>query len=263
MSLEFDRTRKHEAYNPKMSTAQICLECGGTGWRRSVDRVGVTRCDCLKRSRVERLFFRAGIPERYRHCDFENFHSVRNVTTKSVEIAKIVAEEFVNRYPAPPPQTGLLFVGNPGAGKTHLAVALIKALIRLKSIPCLFRSFPELLKDIQSTYDPISQSSEYAIVEPVLQTEVLALDELGAKPPSAWVQDTVGYILNTRYNENKVTMLTTNYPDRDPEFKSKITDTLVDRIGERIRSRLYEMCKTVPMNGRDFREAVMQGQHQL
>src|SRR4029079_2623009 len=110
--------------------------------------------------------------------------------------------------------------------------------------------FPELLKEIQNSYNAVSQASELSLLTPVLETEVLVLDELGAQNPSSWVQDEVSYVLNYRYNGNKVTILTTNYKDEEERKDRKgITDTLSERIGVRMRSRLYEMCKTIKMNG--------------
>jgi DNA replication protein DnaC len=171
------------------------------------------------------------------------------------------AEKFVEEYPMSPP-FGLLFMGPQGIGKTHLAVGIIKRLMREKNVPCLFRTFPELLKEIQNSYNPISQTSELSLLSPVLEIEVLVLDELGAQNPSSWVRDTVGYVLNYRYNENKVTILTTNFLDRDEgTTKPGTPDTLTERIGERMRSRLYEMCKTVEMGGKDFRKEVKEAQH--
>jgi DNA replication protein DnaC len=109
----------------------------------------------------------------------------------------------------------------------------------------------------------VSQATEFSLLAPVLETEVLVLDELGAQNPSSWVRDEVAYILNHRYNENKVTILTTNYKDEEErkDIKAGITDTLSDRIGVRMRSRLYEMCKTIKMDGNDFRRAVKQAEH--
>ena len=158
---------------------------------------------------------------------------------------------------------GLLFMGPAGIGKTHLAVGIIKELIRRKSVQCLFVTFPELLKEIQNSYNPISQASELSLLEPVLEIEVLVLDELGAQNPSVWVRDTVAYVLNYRYNENKVTIVTTNYVDREEQegVKPGITDTLSQRIGDRIRSRLFEMCKTIKMDGIDYRKEIKEAKH--
>ena len=242
----------------------VCPQCGGTGWSR-VERngaSGVARCECLKRSRSGRLVQNAHIPERYKHCDLESFTLHSSLTNQSHESAKTIAEKFVKEYPASMP-FGLLFIGPPGVGKTHLSVGIIRALMEIKGVPCLFRTFPELLKEIQNSYSPVSQSSEFGLLAPVLETEVLVLDELGAQTPSSWVKDTVSYIINYRYGESKVTIFTTNYQDQDAPagVSSKGAYTLAERIGDQMRSRLFEMCKTVKINGNDFRQKVKQAEH--
>ncbi len=239
-----------------MLAPETCPQCGDTGWRPA-DREGVsgvTPCECAKRLRMDRLLEAARIPERHRMCDFESFHVNLPFSTKHIRDAKLIAEKFVDEYPTSPPM-GLLFVGKPGVGKTHLAVSIIKSLIRDKAVPCLFRAFPELLKEIQMSFNRVSNTSEMALLSPVLDAEVLVLDELGAQKPTAWALDTVGNVIGSRYNANKTTILTTNYPDRAETTApvKGVGDSLIDRIGDRIRSRLYEMCKTVPMKGDDFR----------
>jgi DNA replication protein DnaC len=99
-------------------------------------------------------------------------------------------------------------------------------------------------------------------LRPVFEAEVLVLDELGAQKPTDWVWDTVALILNTRYNDKRTTVITTNYPDLPPASTSSTTaqraareETLGDRIGERMRSRLAEMCVRIEMNGADFRQS--------
>ena len=243
----------------------VCPACGGTGWAR-IQRGGangVARCDCQKRTRSDRLLQQSKIPARYTHCDLENFDLSQRLTNQSHEKAKLAAEKFVREYPSSMP-FGLLFMGPPGVGKTHLAVGIVKGLMKQKSVPCLFRTFPELLKEIQSSYSPISQSSEYSLLAPVLDTEVLVLDELGAQTPSSWVKDTVSYIINYRYGESKVTIFTTNFLDKDEPSsaqKSSATYTLAERIGDQMRSRLFEMCKTLAISGGDFRQKVKQAEH--
>jgi len=238
---------------------EVCSKCHDTGWQRSErDGIhGVVRCECIKGSRFERLLANANIPRRYEHCELDNFENpFRNTST---DIARVGAAGFVAEYPI---RFGLLFMGPQGVGKTHLAVGIIKKLIRQKSVPCLFCTFPELLKEIQDSWNPISQSSEMTLLNPVLNTEVLVLDELGAQKPSDWVRDQVAYVLNYRYNENKVTIVTTNFLDYDSEdVKPGRPDSLTQRIGPRIRSRLFEMCKTIKMDGKDFRAEIMHANH--
>ena len=172
---------------------------------------------------------------------------------------------FVEQYPVE--STGLLLIGPVGVGKTHLAVGIMKELILKKSIACLFYDYRELLKQIQNSYNDSVKATELEVLRPVFDTEVVILDELGAVKPTEWVWDTVSLILNTRYNDNRTTIITTNYPDdagQDPyanpvsEFaraqKAMRRETLGDRIGERMRSRLHEMCRIVKFDGQDFRQ---------
>lgn len=141
-------------------------------------------------------------------------------------------------------------MGGVGVGKTHLAVSIIHSLTTEKSVPCLFYEFGSLLKEIQDSYNPQTKSSELAVLAPVLNVEVLVLDELGAVKPTDWVQDTMYHIINKRYNDRKFTIFTTNYPDERP---AEGKETLVDRIGVRARSRIFEMCRTVKIEGEDYR----------
>jgi DNA replication protein DnaC len=128
-------------------------------------------------------------------------------------------------------------------------VAIIRGLVE-KSVPCLFYEFGALLKKIQESYDAHAQTSEMNVLTPVFETEVLVLDELGASKPTDWVRDTMMRIIGTRYNERKLTIFTTNYRD---ERQSPTEETLEDRVGLRLRSRIYEMCRTVEIEGEDYR----------
>jgi DNA replication protein DnaC len=118
-------------------------------------------------------------------------------------------------------------------------------------VPCIFYEFGSLLKEIQNSYNPVLQTSQYKVLAPVFEAEVLVLGELGASKPTDWVRDTVMQIINTCYNDKKLTIFTTNYLDGRP---SERDETLKDRIGVRLRSRLYEMCKTVQIEGDDYRK---------
>ena len=159
-------------------------------------------------------------------------------------------------------------MGPSGVGKTHLAVSALKELIK-RGHAGLFCDYRELLKEIQASYNPASESTEMGILEPIRTVEILVLDDLGASKPSAWVLDIIGLVLNARYNEKRVTILTTNYFDETtntepaPKLPSgqRMTvkeDTLADRIGARMRSRLFEMCRTVEVYAPDFRREVRQ-----
>jgi DNA replication protein DnaC len=156
---------------------------------------------------------------------------------------------------------GLLLTGTVGVGKTHLAVGIAQALIFEKGVRAFFCDYRELLKRIQESYNAQVATTELQILAPVFEAEVLILDELGAQKPTDWVWDTVALILNTRYNDKRTTLITTNYPNAPAALardagKANREETLGDRIGERMRSRLAEMCVEVEMRGSDLRQSV-------
>ena len=103
-------------------------------------------------------------------------------------------------------------MGSSGTGKTHLAVAALRQLMT-RGHRARFYDYRELLKEIQASYNPDHPVSEMSVLEPVLEAEVVLIDDIGASKPSAWALDTIGHILNKRYNEKRVTLLTTNYLD--------------------------------------------------
>jgi DNA replication protein DnaC len=234
---------------------EVCPQCEGTGWKPI--SVGgerrVTRCDCRLQARSQTLLAAARVPKRYEHCELSNFDF--DGPHLGLAPARMAACKFVEEYPVD--KTGLLFIGDVGRGKTHLAVGIIKELILSKGIACFFCDFRELLKNIQNSYNPSVQATELSVLRPVFEAEVLVLDELGAVKPTEWVWDTVSLVLNTRYNDNRTTILTTNFknePARASEGRHGKEETLGDRIGERMRSRLHEMCRIVMMEGEDFRQ---------
>jgi DNA replication protein DnaC len=248
-------------------SVEVCPICEGTGWK-IISNGGderAARCDCRVQARSKALLAAARIPKRYEHCELDEFDTRFDGSHPAQEKALLESRAFVEHYPVE--STGLLLIGPVGVGKTHLAVGMMKELILNKGIACLFYDYRELLKQIQNSYNDSVKATELEVLRPVFETEVLVLDELGAVKPTEWVWDTVSLILNTRYNDNRTTIITTNYPD-DPgqepygnpasEFgraqRAVRRETLGDRIGERMRSRLHEMCRVVKLEGQDFRQ---------
>jgi DNA replication protein DnaC len=217
----------------------------------------VTRCDCQLRARAQSLLSGARIPKRYEHCELSEFDPHFQGAHPALAHALLEAKAFVAAYPLE--TTGLLLIGGIGVGKTHLAVGIMKELILNKGTACLFYDYRELLKQIQNSYNHSVQATELDVLRPVFESEVLVLDELGAVKPTEWVWDTVSLILNTRYNDNRTTIITTNFEDKPaaavagPRGAAR-EETLGDRIGERMRSRLHEMCRIIKLEGSDFRQ---------
>src|SRR4029077_13305470 len=141
---------------------------------------------------------------------------------------------------------GLLLMGGCGAGKTHLAVAALVEIINSgKPGRVLFCNFQDLIQEIQASFDAEAAVSKSEILRPLLEVDLLVLDELGSQKPTQFVQDVLYYVINSRYNTERATIFTTNYFD-DASVDGQ---RLQDRIGDRLRSRLHEMTELISMRG--------------
>jgi DNA replication protein DnaC len=229
-----------------------CPLCDDTGWK-PIDDHGVrrvVRCDCWRERIVHDRLGDANIPKRYLHCTFENFTAYNESLEQAVAKARHVADSF-------PVSRGLLFEGQPGVGKTHLAVAVLKQVIETAGVRGLFYDTRDLLRIIRSTYDPSIRTTELEILRPVMTADLLVLDDLGAEKTSEWVEETMNLIVNTRYNERRLTVFTSNYQDFPEELAEP--NSLIFRIGHRMRSRLHEMCEFLQLDGADYRELPVNG----
>jgi DNA replication protein DnaC len=261
-------SKKGSSYLKTANTAaDVCPLCEGTGWKTIPATASapkdrrVTRCDCQLRARNQTLLGAARIPKRYEHCELASYTTDFPGAHPSLAFAHLSAARFAHEYD-PRDGAGLLIIGKIGTGKTHLAVGITKELILNKGISCLFYDYRELLKEIQNSYNATVQTTELDVLRPVFEADVLVLDELGAVKPTEWVWDTVSLILNTRYNDNRTTIITTNFEDQpaggtnggSAVRAAARAESLGDRIGERMRSRLHEMCRIIKMEGEDFRQ---------
>lgn len=240
-----DDEQERDFYNAPGAAEEldVCQTCFGSGME-IVPGKGARPCECRKQKSHTNLLDKARIPKRYIDCHFHNYKILNPTQDRAFRYASRLAMDF------PAIERGALFMGTVGVGKTHLAVSILKGLTE-RGFNCLFYEFGALLKEIQDSYNPVSKISELKVLSPIFNAEILVLDEIGASKPTEWVRDTMAHIINTRYNDKKLTIFTTNYLD---ERRNEREETLEDRIGVRLRSRLYEMCKTIVIGGDDFRK---------
>lgn len=227
-----------------------CDVCNGTTWKTvEIDGVErVARCDCWRRTLVDQQYKSARIPARYSRCELANFeHQGMN----SLREAWRKATAFVEAFPVV--DKGLLFFGPTGVGKTHLGVGILKEVIRQKGARAYFFETSELLKLVRDTYNRSVEETEMDVLRPVLEADFLLLDDLGTERTSEWVQETLGLVVNTRYNARRPTVFTSNLVDKE-DPKVPLQNTFVFQLGVRTRSRLVEMCDWVQIDGLDVRE---------
>lgn len=239
--------------------AEACPICGGSGWK-IIEREGISgaeKCECANRGREQRNEQKANIPPLYRNASLSNFEAFGGREALKYALADV--NKYVQKYPLDLDKPGLLFIGPPGTGKTHLAVAALRGLIA-KGFEGIFFDFQALLNHIRSGYDQASGTMDRDAYRTALDAEILLLDDLGAHRITDWVEDTVTSIITQRCNSRRATIATTNL-EKERSYTSPTEQnlyskySLVERIGMRAYSRLFEMCKVIEMPSvEDYRQ---------
>ena len=235
----------------------VCEKCHGSGWivRERDGLSGAERCECQQAGRAERLLSDAGIPPNYREASIDSFVIPQDNPVAGTPMRELLrtVRSYVREYPTSD-KPGLLFIGNPGTGKTHLAVAALKGLIA-KGFEGVFFDYQNLLNRIRSSFDAASGTSDREAYRTALDTDVLLLDDLGAQRLTEFTEDTITSIITYRCNNRKALIATTNLCDTTlgdrrgagPQGEINTRFFLEERIGMRAHSRLFEMCRIVRM----------------
>jgi DNA replication protein DnaC len=224
-----------------------CPLCDDTGWK-PVDDKGlrrVVRCDCWREKAAAQALADARIPPRYQGCEFSSFVTYPNDRLLNA-VAK--ARRFAESFPVV--DKGLMIIGPPGIGKTHLAVSALKQAVRTTGAQARYYDTRGLLTQIRSTYNSTTKTAEMDVIRPVMEAQLLILDDLGAERLTDWVEETMNVIVNSRYNAKLPTIFTSNYEDVPG---SDDMNSLFVRVGFRLHSRLREMCEFLEYDGPDYR----------
>jgi DNA replication protein DnaC len=229
-----------------------CGVCKGSGYFFETDEFGyrlAIPCACTQLVQRARAFTDAQIPARYEAAEFGRIQVDKGAS--DIVTAKRQAWRFAREYE--PGASGILLYGTVGTGKTYLTVAILRYLILSRGVRARFTEFMHLLSDLRATFGDRGQAE--VVMRPLVDVPLLVIDELGKGRGSDWELSVLDELISKRYNARRTTVFTTNYgiESSTQNTESSETESLRDRIGVRIHSRLMEMCDPVRLCGVDLR----------
>lgn len=213
--------------------------CDGSGL--VIDEATNTAYDCRCRvqliARAKARNLSAVIPRRYRDVAFERppvIEMDRDVVRATRDFTDSIDEQLGAGR-------GLWFMGPVGTGKTTLAMLVSKAALEAGRSVAIY-SLPRLLNEIRDIHR--AERSHIDLLDRLTAVDLLHVDDVGAERTNEWVLEELYSIVNSRYEEQRSIVITTNIDDHD---------ALCDQIGARTVSRLTEMCQEMLLSGEDRR----------
>lgn len=238
------------AADPCHCLAPVCPACDDS---RLVSMAGgFVPCDCARVARRGRWFDAARLPGRYAHATLAGAEGLHAELLRAwVDGWRPVEEGGDGR--------GILLHGNVGTGKTHLVVGAARALVLHHGAQVRFVEFTHLVSDLKASFDRGEGAT--GLLEPLARVDILVIDELGKGRLTEFEDTLVDELISRRYNAGLPLLATTNYaPGRATGRRTannadpSTLPSLADRLGERVYSRLREMCDFHPIAGPDLRE---------
>jgi DNA replication protein DnaC len=242
-----------------------CPLCKGTGLVASVAEGSVERrtprrrCMCQYVAQRMRSFDAVLIPARHAESTRASF-----VPSSKHQMAVLVAvTKYLDDYDPHRENRGMVLWGGVGRGKTHLLVSMLRELVFRHGVSARFVEFSHLLADLKSGFDSGRGASE--LIDPLVAVDVLAIDELGKGRNTEFEGTVLDELVSRRYNAMRPMLASTNFKPQPASGRAVANaaevavgvappPSLVDRVGDRIWSRLNETCEFVELRGDDYRE---------
>jgi len=231
-----------------------CKLCDGSGFRFDDEARKAYPCSCrparLARKRAAAVAGR--IPKAYRGVSFERapLPSLERSHRHVVRAVRRYCDSMSEQLAA---GRGMWFTGPPGTGKTTLAMLISKHAMEADHTVAIY-SLPRLLSLLRETFRDDSPRSLSQLVDVLCSVDLLHIDDVGAEQTTPWVLEQLYTVVNTRYEEQRSIIVTTNLIGTEASPDTHPAAALREQIGERTVSRLYEMCgEPLPMFGDDAR----------
>ncbi|MFK7928493.1 MAG: AFG1/ZapE family ATPase [Myxococcota bacterium] len=242
------------------AASSACPACNGTQWvRQGADRTQpVQRCGCHIFGQRLALYSRAGVPGRLAPCTFATYRLTDPAAQRD---ACATAQALAGGFKKGEINRGFVLWGPVGRGKTHLLAAALRQLTLEHGVACRFIEFSHLLAELKGRFD--RKQGAAALLDELVEVEVLAIDELGKGMLTEWELSVIDQLVSRRYNAARTILATTNFRDGPPsgiavpnlaDPRPDHQPTLSDRVGERVYSRLSEMCDFQYLGGKDWRQ---------
>lgn len=225
--------------NKPASKPDRCDKCGGCGY--VLTEQGAVQCQCVRDVRLTYAFRQARIPRKFMNKSLENFQAKKSRHKEIIVGAGQFVQTFRGRD-AEHPGRGLLLIGREGTGKTHVAVGILKEIIR-RGYTGLYWNVPELFLELRRLMSDDVDKTEADLFDEAAEADLLVLDDLGAERVSDYVVDRLYVLINGRYENDTATIITTN----------RTVEELRAQIGARIASRICEMCVQMEFPQGDYR----------
>lgn len=242
-----------------------CPRCDGVGRIEIREQGGATRvgrCRCRKVVDACAIWNSAEVPARHAHCTLETFKAELPGAGPGHSLARAWLKDFDPRKEC----KGLVLEGEPGRGKTHLLCGILRELVFRHQVEAQFIEFSHLLSLMKESFDKHGGAPVRLTL--LTRTPVLAIDELGKGRKTDWEIAVIDEIVSRSYNRRNVLLGTTNFAHKPPPRPASAagvahahtlaqpgTESLEDRLGERVFSRLREMVTFAAVKGDDFRGA--------
>ena len=215
-----------------MGRREIWTQCPDCEERRVAQELQAN-ADAQAKRAADRLAYMVGeslIPPRFIGRSFENFEATTPSQMRALEASKAYTASFEENLRR---GYGLIYSGLPGTGKSHLAAAIMQAI--MPKHQALYLTCMGMIRAVRGTWRKDSDSSESEILARFGSIPLLVLDEVGVQYGTDGEQTIIFELMDRRYREMMPTILLTNQNAKGfSEF-----------VGERVYDRLREISTWV------------------